>query len=722
MSILVPKLSFKLKTKDWQIQTQREFELNIRTSKETIDGWIRVVLVAKNKTAKELIKSGIIFGFYQNQNNMFANLLAETDNKIALVFLRHKPLKSITLNWHFNTQINEAPEFTLEVKQISTAKAWFHMLTYVSRQYEAAGGSRSYIYRISRARSKRAGVHIALEKLIKEYQPQLANQLISCEPYSYWQQQQEPGLLAIEKCAPSHPEIGFCLIIRSKNDQRSLLRSIQSIQRQSHPNWQLLLPIQEKLITPHIKELSDLDIRIHLCESVAIPIERWVLFLDEGDELSEDALRIFAAKIAQKKCALIYSDHDLMTANGFRTEPNYKPQWNPDLLMHQNYIGGAFAVHSNLLNTVSTTSQWWLMNHYPLLLHIILVLPSDQRQQLILRIPCVLFHQASQNQKLGFHASTSRLIKKLLHNIANQNDEKILRIKKSKADNIFHLKYEIPSPQPLVSLIIPTRDALEITRTCVNSILHLTYYPHYEIIIVDNQSQELETLAWFEQISQLGKVRVIRYDQPFNYSAINNFAVKNSKGSIIGLINNDTEVINKNWLTEMLQHACRAEIGCVGAKLYFHDDTIQHGGVILGLWGLAGHSHKNYHRYARGHQSRLISVQNLSAVTAACLLIRKSVFEEVGGLEEQHLTVAFNDVDLCLKVLKAGYRNIWTPYAELYHYESKSRGNEDTLEKKAREQQEIRYMQQKWAEILADDPHYNPNLTLSREDFTINLG
>jgi O-antigen biosynthesis protein len=281
--------------------------------------------------------------------------------------------------------------------------------------------------------------------------------------------------------------------------------------------------------------------------------------------------------------------------------------------------------------------------------------------------------------------------------------------------------YQIAEPLPKVSILIPTRDALDITRNCVNSVLEKTQYANYDIILLDNQSELPETLAWFAEISQHPKIKVLRYDHVFNYSAINNFGATAADAELLCLLNNDTEVINADWLTEMAQHAIRPDIGCVGAKLFYPDDTIQHAGVVLGLWGLAGHSHKNYDKNSRGYQHRLMSVQNMSAVTAACLVVRKALYFQVGGLEEQHLTVAFNDVDLCLKIHQAGYRNVWTPYAQLYHYESKTRGKEDTPEKKAREQAEIAYMQQKWPQIIANDPGYNPNLTRSREDFSIGI-
>jgi len=214
---------------------------------------------------------------------------------------------------------------------------------------------------------------------------------------------------------------------------------------------------------------------------------------------------------------------------------------------------------------------------------------------------------------------------------------------------------------------------------------------------------------------------VLQYDAPFNYSAINNYAVQRASGEFIALVNNDVEVINSNWLREMVSHACRQEIGCVGAKLHYTNGLVQHGGVIIGIGGMAGHSHKYFPWDHSGYFRRLISTQNLSAVTGACLVVRRSIYEAVGGLDEENLAVAFNDVDFCLKVQEKGFRNIWTPYARLFHHESISRGHDDTPEKKVRFQKEAEFMIKKWNPKENPDPYYSPHLTLKREDFSINI-
>lgn len=721
MTTLTPAFSFSLKNKLWQTELQHKFDLKIKSINPMPTGWYRVTVKAKNKAALKFIQDSGNFYLHQNHNTLSASLIKEADDKLALVFLRHNPLRSLTLHWHKLSSGEQAPAFSIKVKHISVASAWYYMLSQVSRKQAAEGGSRTYIYRISRARSKRAGVEVALSKLVKEYHPQLSYQLISCEPYSYWRQHKEPALIHAERCRCGVPSVQFHIILRAKGNLNALKQTLASLSTQSYPLWQASLA-ELALVSPvDTSALLQQDNRLFRAENAHIAGTDYLLFLQEGDALTPDSLAIMANTLQQTGAPLLYTDHDLLNDDGIRVAPRFKPTWSPDFLMHHNYIGMAFTVQAALLHEEMTQPKWQLQHHYLLLLSAIKHIKPTARAENIVHIPLVLMHQAQKNLKRGYTPSMLAKLHHLFFDLSQQNNEPLLKITKGKADNLFHLHYAIPKPWPLVSLIIPTRDALDLTRTCVNSILFQTQYPHYEIIIIDNQSSDPETLKWFEQIAENEKVRVLKYDKPFNYSAINNFGVSQANGSVIGLVNNDTEVINKQWLTEMLQHACRPEIGCVGAKLYYFDDTIQHGGVIMGLWGLAGHAHKNYLKYERGHQSRLQAVHNLSAVTAACLLVRKSVFEEVGGLEEYHLTVAFNDVDFCLKVQQAGYRNLFTPYAELYHYESKSRGKEDTPEKKAREQGEITYMREKWPENIAKDPYYNPNLTRLREDFSINI-
>ena len=262
----------------------------------------------------------------------------------------------------------------------------------------------------------------------------------------------------------------------------------------------------------------------------------------------------------------------------------------------------------------------------------------------------------------------------------------------------------------MVSLIIPTRDRVDLLRNCVESIRKKTDYGPYEIIIVDNGSREAATHAYLNALTDQGAARIVSWDRPFNYSAINNFAVSHAKGSIVGLVNNDIEVITSSWLTEMASWAAQEDVGCVGAKLYYANDRVQHAGVVLGPGGVAGHVFLNIPRHALGDFGRAAVACNYSAVTGACLIVSKSIYEAVGGLDEDNLAVAFNDVDFCLKVREAGYNNVWTPFAELYHLESASRGSDEDPIKAERFSREVAFMMKKWGAHLSEDPYYSRSL------------
>ncbi len=263
--------------------------------------------------------------------------------------------------------------------------------------------------------------------------------------------------------------------------------------------------------------------------------------------------------------------------------------------------------------------------------------------------------------------------------------------------------------------MIPTRDRADLLGPCIDSILKRSSYPNFEIIIIDNGSVEPATTQLFTRLPT-DRVRVVWDDSPFNFSALNNHGARVAKGEILCLMNNDIEVLTPDWLEEMVSFAHRDEIGCVGARLWYPSGFLQHAGVITGVGGVAGHAHLNLLRGDRGYFNRAVLHQSFSVVTAACLLVRQAVFEQVGGLDES-LAVAYNDVDFCLRVREAGYRNVWTPYAEMVHYESATRGYETTPAKRARLEQEMTLLRQRWGEQLFNDPAYSPNLNLKKPDF-----
>ncbi|MGN1320794.1 MAG: glycosyltransferase family 2 protein, partial [Acutalibacteraceae bacterium] len=351
-----------------------------------------------------------------------------------------------------------------------------------------------------------------------------------------------------------------------------------------------------------------------------------------------------------------------------------------------------------------------------------LILRLTEKAQNIVHIPKALYfwrsHKASVASDVSAKPyvidSAKRAIKAHIERLGLSGS-----VEDSMVPTTYKIQYDI-NGNPLISIIIPNKDHINDLDKCLSSVYEKSTYKNFEIIIVENNSTEDKTFEYYKSIqNKYENLKVITWDKGFNYSAINNFAVKQAKGEYVLLLNNDIEVITPDWLEQMLMFAQRKDVGAVGAKLYYPDDTIQHAGVIVGLGGVAGHSHKYFDRTDPGYMARASIAQNLSACTAACLLVRKDVYNEVGGLDEGY-AVAFNDVDFCMSIRKAGYLIVFTPFAEFYHYESKSRGIEDTAEKRARFNSEVFRFQDKWgAELKKGDPYYNPNLTLDSENFAL---
>ncbi|WP_225972555.1 glycosyltransferase family 2 protein [Ephemeroptericola cinctiostellae] len=561
--------------------------------------------------------------------------------------------------------------------------------------------------------------------------------------YKAWMNSVEPSTIpsnqAIEQSIRlfAHPPLISVVMPTYNTPEKYLRLCIESIIKQSYPHWELCIADDNSPQT-HVqrilKEYAQRDPRIkytirevngHISaasnSALALATGNFVALLDHDDELPSYALYFIAEAInAHPDAAVIYSDEDKIDEAGSRFEPHFKSDWNPDLFLSQNYVSHLGVYRRTLLEQISgfrlgvEGSQ-----DQDLLLR---CLPHINATQII-HVPRILYHwrtlPGSTAMAAGEKTYTTDAGIKALEDYFQQTGQQV-RVEMGKVPNTYRTHYPIPTPEPLVSLLIPTRDKVELVETAVRSILEKSTYQNYEILILDNGSIEDATLSYFIAIqAQDSRVRVLRWDFPFNYSAINNFGASQAKGEILGLINNDIEVISPEWLSEMVSHAIRPEIGCVGAKLYYPDETLQHAGVLLGVGGVANHAHLRSPRSSLGPFARLTSVQNFSAVTAAVLLVKKRTFNQVNGLNEKDLTIAFNDVDFCLRVRQLGLRNIWTPYAELYHYESISRGSEDNPEKLARFNAEVEYMQTTWGPLLEQDPMYNPNLNRSKPDYSI---
>jgi GT2 family glycosyltransferase len=441
---------------------------------------------------------------------------------------------------------------------------------------------------------------------------------------------------------------------------------------------------------------------------------RWLLLVEDDCQLRPHALYWFAQQAClNPNAAMIYSDHDHIDSEGERCSPVLKPQWSPEFFINQNFIGGVLMVNTDYLDLESFEN----LSIYAVVLKLFSDLKPYKLDGLeVCRIPALLFSKPLLDD-------SDKHVLEVVENERMLLDDYFKSQAISAELTLFRNRYKEVVygfiKKPLISIIIPTRDMLHHLERCIESLLEKTSYDHFEIIIVDNQSEEPETLAYFAKVSALKNVRVIEYNNPFNYSAINNYAAKYCKGEVFCLLNNDTEVISPNWLEVMLGQLQQSNVGAVGIKLLFPDGTVQHAGDAVGPGGCADHFFSGYEEEQPGYMGRAIVAQDLSAVTAACLLTQRSVFESLNGLDEKHLSVAFNDVDYCLRVREKGMRVVFTPYVKMYHHESVSRGKDDNPEKIARAKKEADYIRSRWGYVIKNDPFYNPNLNYSRPNFEL---
>ena len=518
-------------------------------------------------------------------------------------------------------------------------------------------------------------------------------------------------------------------------DEKWLRAAIDSVLQQIYPNWELCIA-DDASTKGHVRrileEYAERDKRIKLkfrsenghisaASNTAFEIVNgeFVAFLDHDDMLTRHALFWVAKDILDYPDAMLwYSDEDKINKKGTRFNPYFKSDWNPDLFLSHNLITHFAVYRKTLIEDIEGFREGYEgAQDYDLVLRAIEQISPAQ----IRHIPRVLYHwreiagsTASRPDEKPYAIIAAK--KAISEHLERRN----IKARVTESPDIrgtIRVQYALPVHLPLVSLIIPTRNSLKFLSRCVESILNKTDYENFEILIINNNSDDPATLDYMQQLEKNDKARIIDYPHPFSYADMNNQAVEQAQGEIIGLINNDIEVINREWLSEMVSHAVRPEVGAVGAKLWYPNNTLQHGGVVLGIGGVAGHAHKGFPRGHVGYFGRAALIQNFSAVTAACMVMRKTNFLAVGGLDAEHLGTALNDVDLCLKLNEHNLRIVWTPYAELYHHESASRGYEDTPEKKARYEKERAYMKNRWPQFLMADPAYSPNLTLEAEDF-----
>jgi glycosyltransferase involved in cell wall biosynthesis len=529
----------------------------------------------------------------------------------------------------------------------------------------------------------------------------------------------------------------FSILMPVYNSNLSWLReAIDSVRSQLYPDWELCIVNDASTgsdIASLLDGLASQDSRIKVRhrqtnggivaasnDALEMASGDWIATLDHDDRLAEQALHQLASAISRHpEAAILYSDHDHLTADGVRDNPYFKPDWNYELALGQNYVNHLSAFRSRDVRGAGgfragfDGSQDW---------DLLLRLVETTDPENIVHIPHVLYHWRSAGGNFSqAQAQAGRAGRRAVEEHLLRTGQRADVIPDATIAGHLDVRWQLPETPPLVSVIIPTRDRLDLLRRCVDGVLYRTDYPQLEIIIVDNGSIEAETHAWFKSLENDKRIRILDEPGGFNFSRLCNRGVEAARGEVYVLLNNDIEVINANWLSVMVAHALRPGIGAVGAKLYYPNGSIQHGGVVLGIGGVAGHVHRFLSANGGGYQGRARLTQRMSAVTAACLAGRKEIFQRIGGFDEQNLEVAYNDVDFCLNLRESGYAMIWTPNAELIHHESASRGSDSKPEKTARYAGERMWMLGKWGDKLKIDPAYNSNLSLDPPGYNLDM-
>ena len=558
--------------------------------------------------------------------------------------------------------------------------------------------------------------------------------------YSLWIKRNEPHNTDLElqkhKRFTRKPTISI-VVPTLNTPKKFLIEMIESVKKQTYSNWELCIAdggSSQGHVQPILEKYSQQDKRIKVIflkknrgiifntnKGITRSTGEFVTFIDHDDILPPFALYEIVKAINEKPDAdFLYSDEDRITANGKkRFDPYFKPDWNPDLLRSCNYIGHLTIIKKDLLTKIGNLRRECegSQDHD-------LILRAGEKASKIIHIPKILYHwrihkksvAQKAERKMYAYESACKALQEHLERIGRKGKAEVLSIL-----GLYKITHQI-SQTPLVSIIIPSKNNSSLLKKCISSIAEKPSYKQWEIIIVDTGSEQAEVFGYYDYLrDHYSNIKILAWQKPFNFSAANNYAVQSTCGDILLFLNNDIEVINNDWLERMLEHAIRREVGAVGAKLYYPNNIIQHAGLIVGMEGIAIHLHKFFLRDSSGYFGRLKAIQDLSAVTGACLMMRKDVFIDVGGFDER-LSLAYNDVDLCLKIREKGYLIVWTPYAELYHHESKTRGYEDTIEKRARFKKEKELFIKRWKHVLMEgDPYYNPNLNFKRGDFSISL-
>ena len=553
--------------------------------------------------------------------------------------------------------------------------------------------------------------------------------------YQEWYEKNKPSeeeLARQRKKKWKEPVTISVLVPAYRTPEVFLRQMIESVLNQTYPHLELCIAdgsgkniSVEKVVKEY--QANDQRVRYQRLEknegiagntnaAIRMATGDYLALFDHDDLLSPNALFEVASTIEKDKADVVYTDEDKVTSDlKEHFQPHFKPDFNPDLLCSNNYICHLFVVKRSLaLKLGGQDPAYDGAQDYDFIFR------CTEEAEKIVHIAKILYHwrvhQASTadnpTSKMYAFDAGKRAIEAHLQRIGAKAE-----VSHTKDLGFYRVKYQVQG-NPKVSIVIPNKDEKETLKKCLESIWQKTTYSNYEIILVENNSTTREIRDYYQELDGKNGVRVVYWDKEFNYSAINNFGISYAKGEYILCLNNDITVISPEWMEELLANCQRPEVGIVGARLYYPDNTIQHAGIVLGMGGCAGSLFVGLARSRGGYLHKAALQQDLSAVTAACFMVKKEAFEKVGGFEEK-LAVAFNDVDFCLKVRHAGYLVVYDPYAELYHHESKTRGYENTEAKKRRFQEEIEYMRCHWMPDILRDPYYNENLSLKASDYSL---
>lgn len=577
---------------------------------------------------------------------------------------------------------------------------------------------------------------------LKEFMVRLQERLEPEEvPYGPWYEQYKPTEAELDKQRKkkfSH-NMKISIVVPAYRTPEVFLRQmIESVQHQTYGNWELCIANaspEDSLMSAVLKEYQELDKRIlikelkenagiaqNTNEALEMASGDFVGLLDHDDLLAPNALYEVALALERDLgIDVLYTDEDKVnTELTEHFQPHFKPDFNLDLLRSNNYICHFFVVKRSIVERVGGfRKEYDGAQDYDFIFRCV-----DEASK-VYHIPEILYHwrthQASTADNPASKMYAFEAGKKAIEaHLAKHGQKGKVSLKKDLG--FYRVQYPVWG-EPLVSIIIPNKDQKDTLKKCIDSIQKHTTYKNYEIIIVENNSTTDEIFSYYQELKKNDKIRVVNWEEnkTFNYSAINNYGVRHANGEYLLFLNNDVEVLDDAWMEELVGNCQRPEVGITGVKLLYPDGTIQHAGTVIGMGGVAGHMFVDMPGTRSGYMHKAALQMNYSAVTAACMMMKRTVFEQVNGFEEQ-LAVAFNDVDLCLRTIKAGYLVVYNPYVALYHYESKSRGQEDSEDKIRRFQSEIEFMRTRWESLLKEgDPYYNKNLSLSKWNYSLRI-